>query len=114
MDLDILDSEKLSIVNGFTVNEISFDLGTVEFHDAMDGNMQLGIWYSSNNLPIIAEFDIDVRAKDPNDSNNIDEFPASKVGKIDDFYKTMQTEKSIVDLEISKTKTQYAYDCGRT
>ncbi|MDF0682521.1 MAG: hypothetical protein P0116_16305 [Candidatus Nitrosocosmicus sp.] len=113
LNLNISENARLIRVNGVKVDEISYDLGRVEFHDAMDGHMQLGIWYDSNKSPIIAEFDIDVEAKDLTDSDNVEEFPQSKISQINDFYMAFQTEEGIVDLDTSKTKTQYVYDLGK-
>ena len=115
LNLDILENERLLKVNRVKVNEFSYDLGNIEYHDAMDGGMQLGIWYDSSKLPIIAEFDIDVKAKDLTNSDEIqsNEFPPSKIHEINEFYMVLQGEKSIVDLDTSKTKTQYVYDFGR-
>ena len=115
LNLDILENECLSKVNGIEVNEVSYNLGEIEYHDAMDGGMQLGIWYDSNELPIIAEFDIDVEAKNLTNSYEIrsKEFPPSKIHKINKFYMILQGEESIVNLDTSKTKTQYVYEFGK-
>ena len=77
--------------------------------------MQLGIWHDSNELPIIAEFDIDVEAKNLTNSDEIrsKEFPPSKIHKINKFYMILQGEESIVNLDTSKTKTQYVYEFGK-
>lgn len=86
LDLDIFLNEELSIVNGFVVDEITFDLGSVEFHDAMDGYIQLGIWYDTNKSPLIAELDIDVKSKDLSaEFTNSEEFPTPKINKIISF-----------------------------
>lgn len=113
LNLNISENARLIKVNGVMVNEISYDLGSIEYQDAMDGFMQLGIWYDSDKSPIIAEFDIDVEAKDLTDSNNFEEFPPSKISQINNFYMAFQTEGGIVDLDTSKTKTQYVYDFGK-
>lgn len=115
LNLDILENERLSKVNGVQVDEFSYYLGSIEYHDAMDGEMQLGIWHDVSKSPIIAEFDIDVKAKDLTNSDEIqsNEFPPSKIHEINKLYMALQGEKSIVDLDTSKTKTQYVYDSGK-
>jgi hypothetical protein len=106
-------TESLKKVNNFEAMEISCKFGKIVFENKKDVNAYLNLWYISNEkkVPVIVEFTYNYSAKDPDsDSNGIllEEFPRSLVKEGDKLYLALQ-EHRIVDLDVAKTKTEYAY-----
>jgi hypothetical protein len=106
-------TESLKKVNNFEAVEISCKFGKIVFENKKDVNAYLNLWYISNEkkVPVIVEFTYNYSAKDPDsDSNGIllEEFPRSLVKEGDKLYLALQ-EHRIVDLDVAKTKTEYAY-----
>lgn len=115
-NLGIPSTEMLTKVNNFEAKEISYDMGTVSFErDKGKANVQLSLWYLSDQSPVIVEFDIDAEAKGSTHegSKKLEEFPPSLIIGIYKFYLVLQ-DNDIVDRTSPKTKTDYAYEFGRT
>jgi hypothetical protein len=115
-NLGIPSTEMLTKVNNFEAKEISYDMGTVSFdRDKGKANVQLSLWYLSDQSPVIVEFDIDAEAKGSTHegSKKLEEFPPSLIIGIYKFYMVLQ-DNDIVDRTSPKTKTDYAYEFGRT
>jgi hypothetical protein len=116
LGIELLDKNKNMVkVNDFDAMEFNPELGEIIFANGKSAQIQLSIWYLSDDssIPCIVEFDIDVEAEKPSDVNdkNFEEFPQSKIGEIDKLYKKLQDEKiGIADLETSKTKTRFVYE----
>jgi hypothetical protein len=112
LDFGIPAGEILAKVNGLAATELSYDLGTLVFGNGKEAKAQLGLWYLSDDdrYPIIAEFDMDVKAEKKGA-----EFPLSKVGKINEFYRGLQNEKVITDANAdATTKTDIAYSLAKS
>lgn len=106
-------TESLKKVNNFEAMEVSCKIGKIVFENKKDVNAYLNLWYISNEekVPVIVEFTYNYSAKDrDSDSNGIllEEFPRSLVKEGDKLYLALQ-EQRIVDLDVAKTKTEYAY-----
>ena len=106
-------TESLKKVNNFEAVEVSCKIGKIVFENKKDVNAYLNLWYISNEekIPVIVEFTYNYSAKDrDSDSNGIllEEFPRSLVKEGDKLYLALQ-EQRIVDLDVAKTKTEYAY-----
>lgn len=106
-------TESLKKVNNFEAVEVSCKIGKIVFENKKDVNAYLNLWYISNEekVPVIVEFTYNYSAKDrDSDSNGIllEEFPRSLVKEGDKLYLALQ-EQRIVDLDVAKTKTEYAY-----
>lgn len=115
-NLGIPSTEILTKVNDFEAREISYDMGTVRFdNDKGKAKVQLSLWYLSDQSPVIVEFDMDAEAKNSTNegSKQLEEFPTSLIVGIYKFYLALQNE-DIVDKTSPKTKTDYAYDFGKT
>ena len=124
----------LEKVNKFEAKEISVKLGKVSYNnntDVKDDDYEiktfLNLWYSPKNKrkPVIVEFTYDydaIKKKEDGKEQNkgkketktlIEEFPFSLVRNAYQFYNSLQDRKKIVDLESSKTKTEFAYKCKK-
>jgi hypothetical protein len=72
----------------------------------------MSMWYSSDKdkNPVIVELDFDCDAQKIAESNRIslEEFPLSLIKNVNNLYSSLQRE-TFVDLDISKTKTEFAY-----
>ena len=106
-------TESLKKVNNFEAVEVSCKIGKIVFENKKDVNAYLNLWYISNEekVPVIVEFTYNYSAKDrDSDSNGIllEEFPRSLVKEGDKLYLALQ-EHRIVDPDVAKTKTEYAY-----
>jgi hypothetical protein len=70
------------------------------------------MWYLSDKekIPVIVELDFDCNAQEIAKSNPmyLEEFPLSLIKNVNNLYSSLQSE-NIVDLAISKTKTEFAY-----
>jgi hypothetical protein len=116
LGIDLLDkNKKIEKVNDFEAEEFNPDLGEIIFENGKSAQIQLSIWYSpeDNSSPCIVEFDLDVDAEKPSNDNDdkFEEFPQSKMAKIDKLYKNLQGESiDIADLKASKTKTRFVYE----
>ena len=77
-------------------------------------NLYLNFWYlsgeSEKSRPLILEFTFNYRAKDQSNEKDIllEEFSRSLVRKAEIFYLSLQNQ-TIVDHNITKTKTEYVY-----
>ena len=90
--------EPLAKVNNFEAIEISAEIGEITFSDDDTKVVpELNLWYSpaEENKPLIIEFTFKYKAKHV--------LGASK------FYEELQKRTSIVDLDTTKTKTDYVY-----
>jgi hypothetical protein len=91
-------------------------MGILSFdRDKGKANAQLSLWYLSDQSPAIVEFDIDAEAKGftREGSKKLEEFPPSLIIGIYKFYLALQNN-DIVDKTSPQTKTDYAYEFGRT
>jgi hypothetical protein len=100
-------------VNDFEAIEVSCKIGKIIFENKKDINAYLNLWYvsSEENAPVIIEFTYNYNAKDPDKKSNgmlLEEFPRSLVREGDKLYMSLQ-EHRIVDLDVAKTNTEYAY-----
>jgi len=111
LNVDISSDERLTKVNEFEANEVSWSLGDVVLHDGEKIKSEMSMWYLSDNdkKPMIVELDFDCKAKEISKKKSLEEFPFSMVKIINQLYASMQDE-TIVDLSMSKTKTEFAYD----
>jgi hypothetical protein len=111
--LRIPSGEKLKKVNKFVANEISYKLGNIVFSDGNKVVSEMSMWYlpDKDKSPAIVELDFDCIAIENPESNQtaLEEYPLSVIRNVNNLYASLQRE-SIVDLAISKTKTEFAYD----
>jgi len=114
---NIHSTERLKKVNDFEAVEVSCEIGKIIFENKKkkDINTYLNVWYvsSEENTPVIIEFTYKygAKAEDPHTESNgmlLEEFPRSLVRDGDKLYMSLQ-EHRIVDLDVAKTKTEYAY-----
>jgi hypothetical protein len=110
---DIPSTEGLTKVNNFEAVEVSCKIDKIIFENKKDINTYLNIWYlsSEENTPVIIEFTFNYSVKDPDKKSNgmlLEEFPHSLVREGDKLYMSLQ-EHRIVDLDVEKTETEYAY-----
>lgn len=110
--LNIPPDEKLKKVNKFEAVEISYKLGDIVFADGNKVVSEMSMWFlpDKNKNPIIVELDFDCKAKEIAESNqtSLEEFPPSLIKNMNNLYSSLQRE-NIVDLAISRTKTEFAY-----
>ena len=87
-------------------------MGDVVFEDGNKLVSEMSMWYLSDKekSPVIVELDFDCDAQEIAKSNHtyLEEFPLSLIKNVNSLYLSLQREK-IVDLGISKTKTDFAY-----
>jgi hypothetical protein len=111
-NLRIPPEEKLKKVNKFVANEISYKLGEIVFSDGNKVVSEMSMWYlpDKDKSPAIVELDFDCNALEKPESNQafLEEYPLSVIRNVNVLYSSLQGE-SIVDLAISKTKTEFAY-----
>jgi hypothetical protein len=115
---NIPSTEGLTKVNNFEAVEVSCKIDKIIFENKKDINTYLNIWYlsSEENATVIIEFIYNYSAKDPDKKSNgmlLEEFPRSLVREGDKLYMSLQ-EHRIVDLDVAKTKTEYAYQYKKT
>lgn len=110
--LSITPDKNLKKVNKFVVKEISYKLGDIVFEDGNKIVSEMSMWYLSDKdkSPVIVELDFDCNAQEIAKSNQIslEEFPLSLIKNVNNLYSSLQRE-TFVDLDISKTKTEFAY-----
>jgi hypothetical protein len=110
--LRVPSNEKLMKVNKFVAYEISYKLGDIVFSDGNRVVSEMSMWYHSDKdkSPAIIELDFDCNAQENPESDklSLEEFPLSLIRNVNNLYSSLQRE-SIVDLTISKTKTEFAY-----
>jgi hypothetical protein len=110
--LRIPPGEKLKKVNKFEAVEISYKLGDIVFADGNKVVSEMSMWFTpdKNKNPVIVELDFDCNAKGIAESDQIslEEFEPSLIKNLNNLYSSLQRE-SIVDLAISRTKTEFAY-----
>jgi hypothetical protein len=110
--LTITPDKNLKKVNKFVAKEISYKLGDVVFGDGNKIVSEMSMWYLSDKdkHPVIVELDFDCNAQETAKPNqmSLEEFPLSLIKNVNNLYSSLQREK-IVDLGISKTKTEFAY-----
>jgi hypothetical protein len=109
----LLPSESLKKVNNFEAEEVSCKIGKIVFENKKDISAYLNFWYvaSEEYTPVIIEFTYNYSTKEvDSDSKGIllEEFPRSLVREGDTLYLSLQ-EHRVVDLDVAKTKTEYAY-----
>jgi hypothetical protein len=87
-------------------------LGDIVFSDGNRVVSEMSMWYHSDKdkSPAIIELDFDCNAQENPESDklSLEEFPLSLIRNVNNLYSSLQRE-SIVDLTISKTKTEFAY-----
>ena len=123
LDLGISPTENLLPVNGFMAKEFSYELGNLNFGNGNESKTEISLWYLSNEtdknfslssiankVPLIVEFDIDVKANETSADNGtlLYEFTPSFLQEIKTFYTELQNE-GIIDLNANTTKTDYVY-----
>lgn len=110
--LRIPSRENLKKVNKFVANEISYKLGNIVFSDGNKVVSEMSMWYlpDKDKSPAIVELDFDCNAQENPESNqtSLEEYPLSVTRNMNNLYSSLQRE-SIVDLAVSKTKTEFAY-----
>jgi hypothetical protein len=110
--LNITPDKNLKKVNKFVAKEISYKLGGIVFADGNNIVSEMSMWYLSDKdkSPAIVELDFDCNAQETAESNQIslEEFPLSLIKNVNNLYSSLQRE-TFVDLDISKTKTEFAY-----
>ena len=110
--LGIASTKRLKKVNDFEAVEVACKVGKVIFKENKDVKIYLNFWYLPNGkkTPVIIEFTFNYSAKETinTDEMALEEFPRSLIRECDDLYLSLQKNK-IVDLDIAKTKTQFAY-----
>jgi hypothetical protein len=114
--LGIPANEDLKKVNEFEAREFSYKIGKILFPDGNKLKTEINFWYLSDEQQnaLIIEFTFDYKAKDVVGSNQtlLEEFPLSLIRNADELYLSLQKE-NIIDLDTSKTKTEYAYQYKR-
>ena len=111
-------NEPLTIVNNFKATEISSKIGAITFaDDDMDVVPELNLWYSptDNEKPLIIEFTFRCKAKkqdkdkDKDNEMFLEKYPKKLVLGVTKFYESLQKCNNIIDLDTTKTKTDYVY-----
>lgn len=113
LDLNISPDENLKKVNKFVANEISYKLGDIVFSNGNTVVFEMSMWYISDKSksPVIVELDFDCKADKivNTDQMSLEEFPPTLVKNLNILYSSLQRE-DIVDLLITRTKTEFAYE----
>ena len=111
LKVNISPDEHLTKVNDFEAREISWSLGHVIDPDGDEIKSEISMWYSSDNTnqPAIVELDFDCKAVEVPEKASLEQFPFQMIEKINHLYASLQDE-TIVDLTMSKTKTEFAYN----
>lgn len=118
LELGGIDSnEPLTIVNNFKAIEITSKIGTITFsNDETDVEAELNLWYSPSQEepPRIIEFTFKYKAtkqdKDKDkDKEMLEKYPKKLVLGASKFYESLQKRNDIVDLDTTRTKTDFVY-----
>ena len=119
LELEGIDyNERLTPVNNFKATEISSKIGTITFSgDDTEIEPELNLWYSADKEDkiLIVEFTFKCKAsKQDNDKEKdkgvlLEKYPKKLVLGASQFYESLQKDENIVDLDTTKTKTDYAY-----
>ena len=123
LKLDVPQDSPLSDVNDLKVKETNYKLGEIYFKDKKKAEFGLSVWCILDKPdidkpdivrlpPVIAEFDIDVNAKDllPIDENNNDVFSDPAIAEIREFYNNMSSESIVDKTNKTMTKTEFVYN----
>jgi hypothetical protein len=109
-------NEPLTVVNNFKAIEISSKIGAITFSD--DDNdvvPELNLWYSptEDEKPLIIEFTFKCKAtkhdKDKDEETFLEKYPKKLVLGASKFYESLQKCNNIIDLDTTKTKTDFVY-----
>jgi hypothetical protein len=105
------------VVNNFEATEISSKIGTITFSD--DDTViipELNLWYSKGEKPLIIEFTFKCEAtkstdkdKDKDKEMILEQYPKKLALGASKFYESLQKCNKVIDLDTSKTKTDYVY-----
>ena len=118
--LNIDGDKKLRKVNDFEAKEISCKIGKIISSEGSTDDVSLNFWYLPDEgkqvKPLIVEFAFDYAAKKVSNNANmsdrklllLEQFPVSFVSLVNALFHDLQKEK-FVDLDTTKTKTEYAY-----
>jgi hypothetical protein len=114
LKIGIPTDESLMRVNDFEAKEISWSLGHVIDAEGDEIKSEMSMWYLSDNSnqPVIVELDFDCKAVEVTEKLSLEQFPSQMIEKINHLYRSLQDE-TIVDLTMSKTKTEFAYNYGK-
>lgn len=108
-------NEQLTRVNNFEATEISSKIGTITFSgDDSEIEPELNLWYSSTEeSPLIVEFTFKCKAaKQDNDKDKgvlLEKYSKKLILGASQFYESLQKDDNIIDLDTTKTKTDYVY-----
>ncbi len=113
----ISSNEPLTRVNNFEAVEISSKLGTITFSgDDTEIEPELNLWYSTTEeKPLIVEFTFKCKAaKQDNDKDKdkgvlLEKYSKKLVLGASHLYESLQKDDNILDLDTTKTKTDYVY-----
>ena len=115
LELGGIDSnEPLTTVNNFKAIEISSKIGTITFpNDETDVEAELNLWYSptEEETLLIVEFTFKYKAtkQDKDKEMLLEKYPKKLVLGASRFYKSLQKRNDIVDLDTTRTKTDFVY-----
>jgi hypothetical protein len=111
LKVHISPEERLTKVNEFEANEISWSLGHVVVPEVGEIKSEMSMWYLSdkNKTPMIVELDFDCKAIKVSEKTSLEQFPFPMVESINHLYSSLQDEP-FMDLTMSKTKTEFAYN----
>ena len=115
LDLDEIEARADSPVRpvkGFTANEVARDLCKIRF-DGKDPVVKAGLsfWYlgsGKDEIPLVAEFSFDYDVKDPDATDELEQFPAHVVQSCNRLFETLQHQTAWTNPNFT-TKTSYAY-----
>ena len=107
-------NEPLTIVNNFKATEISSKIGAITFSDDdTDVVPELNLWYSpmEDEKPLIIEFTFKCKATKQDKDNEmfLEKYPKKLVLGASKFYESLQKCNNIIDLDTTRTKTDYVY-----
>jgi hypothetical protein len=111
-------NEPLAVVNNFKATEISSKIGAITFlDDDTDVVPELNLWYSpmEDEKPLIIELTFKCKAtkqdkdKDKDKEMFLEKYPKKLVLGVSKFYESLQKCNNIIDLDTTKTKTDYVY-----
>lgn len=115
LELGGIDSnEPLTTVNNFKAIEISSKIGTITFpNDETDVEAELNLWYSptEEETLLIVEFTFKYKAtkQDKDKELLLEKYPKKLVLGASRFYESLQKRNDIVDLNTTRTKTDFVY-----
>lgn len=107
-------NEPLTTVNNFKAIEISSKIGTITFpNDETDVEAELNLWYSptEEETLLIVEFTFKYKAtkQDKDKELLLEKYPKKLVLGASRFYESLQKRNDIVDLDTTRTKTDFVY-----